>query len=301
MVFAAASPQTFLSGRIYAAFMSTIPTFAVMALAMTLVIVAGEIDMCFPSTMALSGYVFSTVFLLTRNGFLAFLAAGLTGMAVGLVNGLLVVAVGVPSIIATIGTQFFWRGLIMVLSNGLAVSLVSTRETLTHDLFVGRLWGAVPAQALWCLAVAALLAAILNRHPFGDSLLFIGDNPDAARMMGIATGKARIGVFVLLGFFSAFSGVIDCLELSNWWPTQGEGYLLLVFAAVFIGGTSVFGGRGTLYGTLIGAVIIGIIEAGIVSAGLSGFWTRLVYGLIIVVSVSCYARMAKGNKGTGGR
>ena len=81
--------------------------------------------------------------------------------------------------------------------------------------------------------------------------------------------------------------------MANWWPTQGEGYLLLVFASLFIGGTSVYGGEGTVFGVLIGSIIIGIIEAGIISAGLSGFWTRLVHGLIIVVSVSVYARVFK--------
>ena len=187
---------------------------------------------------------------------------------------------------------------LMILCDGLAKSLVTVREQPVHALFVGRIADIFPAQALWCIMIAVILAIVLNRHPFGDSLLFIGDNPDAARMMGIHTDRKRIGIFVLLGFFSAFAGVIDCLELSNWWPTQGEGYFLLVFAAVFIGGTSVFGGHGTIYGTLIGAIIIGIIEAGIISAGLSGFWTRLVHGFIIVLSVSLYAQMAK-QKGHG--
>ncbi len=96
-----------------------------------------------------------------------------------------------------------------------------------------------------------------------------------------------------MGTLSALVSVMVCLEMANWWPTQGEGYLLLVFAAIFIGGTSVFGGKGTVFGTLIGAIIIGIIEAGIISAGLSGFWTRLVHGFIIVASVSVYATVFK--------
>lgn len=85
---------------------------------------------------------------------------------------------------------------------------------------------------------------------------------------------------------SAFTGVLEYSEMANWWPTQGEGYMLLVFASVFIGGTSVYGGSGTIYGTCVGALIIGIIKAGIISAGLSGFWTRTVYGLIIIFAVS---------------
>jgi simple sugar transport system permease protein len=134
---------------------------------------------------------------------------------------------------------------------------------------------------------------IFNRHIFGDQILFIGDNIDTAHLMGINTDRVRMRLFVLMGMISALVSVMICLEMANWWPTQGEGYLLLVFASIFIGGTSVFGGEGTVFGALIGSIIIGIIEAGIISAGLSGFWTRLVHGLIIVVSVSVYARVFK--------
>ena len=92
---------------------------------------------------------------------------------------------------------------------------------------------------------------------------------------------------------TGLSGAMVCMEMASWWPTQGEGYMLLVFAAVFVGGTSVFGGQGTIYGTLVGAIIIGMIEAGIISSGLSGLWTRMVYGIVIIVSVSAHAFLTK--------
>ena len=137
---------------------------------------------------------------------------------------------------------------------------------------------------------------ILHRTVLGDGIRFIGDNKEAARMMGLPVRCTRIGVFVLAGITAAFSGVLSCMELGNWWPTQGEGYLLLVFASVFLGGTSVYGGRGTLWGSLAGAMVIGMIEAGLVSAGLSGFWTRFVHGLVLVSSVVFYA-LASERKG----
>jgi len=111
--------------------------------------------------------------------------------------------------------------------------------------------------------------------------------------MGINVDLIRILIFIQMGLLTSFSGVLVCFEMANWWPTQGEGYMLLVFASVFIGGTSVFGGQGTIIGTSIGAIIIGIIEAGIISSGFSGFWTRLIYGIIVVASVSVYAVMTK--------
>ncbi len=290
------SPGAFLSPRIYIAFGSTIPFVAMLALGLTFLVIAGELDLSFPSVMAISGLAFAEVFRASGSPPLAMITAlGIGGLA-GWINGLLVVKVGVPSIIATIGTQFFWRGLAALLAEGLARNIVAVRETLLHEILVGRIGGLVPAQALWCLAIAGGLGLILNRHVFGDQVLFIGDDIRTARLMGINTDRVRVLLFVLMGTMSALVSVLVCLEMANWWPTQGEGYLLLVFAAIFIGGTSVFGGEGTIFGTLVGAIIIGIIEAGIISAGLSGFWTRLVHGFIIVASVSVYAQVFKNGR-----
>ena len=180
-----------------------------------------------------------------------------------------------------------------VMADGLAISLTDTRETVTHEVLVGRLFDVLPMQSLWCLGLAIFLWVLLNRHVFGDAVLFLGDNFTAAKMMGVNVNRTRYLLFMLIGAISALVSVMICLEMANWWPTQGEGYMLLVFASVFIGGTSVFGGKATIYGTIVGAIIIGIIEAGIIGAGLAGFWTRLVYGLIIIISVSVHALALK--------
>ena len=292
-IFMLLSPKTFLAPRIYISFASTIPFTAILALGLTLLVIAGELDLSFPSVMAISGLTFAELYLQTQSPLTAMLAALAVGGLAGLINGLLVVKIGVPSIIATIGTQFFWRGLSALLASGLARNIVPIRETVFHHAFVGRVGGLIPGQALWCLGIAGVLGLILNRHVFGDRILFIGDDIQTARLMGVNTDRTRMLLFVIMGVLSALVSVMVCLEMANWWPTQGEGYLLLVFASIFIGGTSVFGGEGTIFGTLVGAVIIGIIEAGIISAGLSGFWTRLVHGFIIVVSVSVYATVFK--------
>ena len=112
--------------------------------------------------MAMSGLVFSMVVQASGNVFLAVFAAIFTGIAAGLLNGFLVVHIGVPSIIATIGTQFFWRGAAIVLADGLARNLASVRESFTYEILVGRLFGIIPAQSLWCLGIAVLLWFMLN-------------------------------------------------------------------------------------------------------------------------------------------
>lgn len=290
------SPQTFLSGRIYMAYMATIPFAGIMALAMTFVVTAGEIDLSFPSVLAASGYAFAVFFELTGIPLAGVLAGLAVGVLAGLLNGLLVVGMGVPAIIATIGTQFFWRGATILVADGLALSLTEIRGTLFHDLVAGRLWGIFPAQFLWFAGLFVLFALVHSRHVFGDAVRFVGDNALAARTMGIAVARTRILVFVLMGLCAALSGILLTTEMASWWPTQGEGYMLIVFASVFIGGTSVYGGAGTMYGTLVGAIIIGIIEAGILASGLSGFWTRMVHGCVILFAVSLFAWMQAGSR-----
>ena len=237
-LFALLSPQTFLGGRIYISFLSTIPFIAILALGLTFLVIAGELDMSFPSLMAMAGLLFAEIYLRTASPWLGFVAALAAGGIGGLLNGLLVVKVGVPSIIATIGTQFFWRGLSALLASGLARNIASIRGTDFHQLMVGRVLG-IPAQALWFLALAILLALLLNRHVFGERVLFTGDNLRAARLNGVDTDRVRLWLFTMMGLLSAFVAVLVCLEMGNWWPTQGEGYLLLVFAAIFIGGMNI--------------------------------------------------------------
>lgn len=259
LLFLLASPETFSGSRIYLSLMTSIPFPAMLALVLTLMVVAGEIDMSFPSIIAFSSYIFALIFKTTGLPWLGLVAALLAGTVAGLVNALLVVRLAVPSIIATIGTQFFWYGLAVLLADGVSLSLGGVRETTLHAVLVGRLFGWLPMQAVWCVLLAISGSLLLHRHRFGDNIRFIGDNRETARMMGVACNQTRIGLFALTGAVSALVGVMVTNEMAAWWPSQGEGYMLLVFASVFIGGTSVFGGQGTLFGTLIGAIIIGMI------------------------------------------
>jgi len=286
------APETFLSSRIYLAFMSTIPFFAMMAMPLTIIVIAGEMDLSFPSIMAMGMITFMMVYDATSNVWLAFGAALLTGVFIGWVNGIIVVKFGIPSLVATIGTQFFWRGAVLVLGQGKSGTLVYTKETLLRPLLVGKI-GEFPMQMLWLIIIAVFCWVLLNRHKFGAHMFLIGDNANSAELMGINTGRTRILGFMLIGLVSAFAGVVASLHVTYFWPSLGDGYLLRTLASVFLGGTSVFGGAGTIFGTFIGAFIIGAIEAATVAIGWTGFYTQLIYGLIIVLSVIMHTYLRK--------
>lgn len=283
--FAIGAPETFFSYNIYRAFMSTTPFFAIVALPLTLVVITGEIDLSFPSIMTFGMLVFALTLTAWGNLWLAFAACLAAGFLAGLLNGYLIIAFGVPSLVVTIGTQFFWRGMVQVVTGGNGTSLLPTRDTFFYELLVGRLFGQIPMQMVWTVAIAVITWLFLNRHRFGAHVYLIGDNVESARLMGINVAQRKMLVFAWAGIAAAFAGLIASLEVTYYWPTLGEGYLLNTLSSVFLGGTSVFGGTGTVFGTFVASFIVGAINAGIVAVGLSGFWTQLIYGLIIVLSV----------------
>ena len=236
--------------------------------------------------MAFGMTAFDLVFLATQSVWLGFIACLLAGLLAGYLNGIIVVKIGMPSLVATIGTQFFWRGVVMVLTNGQGLGMTPVRETILYPALVGRIGGLIPAQFIWTIGFAVVVWFFLNRHRFGAHVYLTGDNVESARLMGVNVNRTKIISFAVVGFAAAFAGFVVSEDVLFFWPTLGEGYMLNTLASVFLGGTSVFGGTGTIFGTFVASFIIGAINAGIVAAGLTGFWTSLIYGLIIVVSVS---------------
>lgn len=300
-IFMALSPKVFFRPLIYMSFLQTVPPQLVLALGLTLVITAGEIDLSFSAVIAFSGFLFTFVYKNHgQNEFVAWIAliAALGGGAfVGFINGVLIAKLKIPSIMTTLAAQFFWNGLTLRLCEGLSLNIKAIRGSFIHTLFVGRLFGLIPFQALWGLGLAVLLWFILNRHRFGESIMFIGDNPEVARVMGVNIEQTKIKLFTLHGLLSGFAAVLLTLEMINFWSTQGAGFLLPVMAAVFIGGTSIAGGEGIIFGSFFGAYIIGSLEAGVVATGIGGYWVRLTEGLVMWGSMFLNT-VLKGGKGT---
>jgi len=285
LLFLISAPVVFLKPSIYTAFASTTPMFLIIALALTFVIITGEIDLSFPSVMALSMMSFTFVF--QSGGFLgtAFLAAIVTGALAGAFNGYLVAKMGIPAVVITIGTSFLFRGLELAAMSGSGFPLTDPALDPLRQILVGRMFFGIPMQFVWVIVITILLWALLNRTRFGSHVFLLGDNETSAKLMGVNVMWTKIGVFMLVGVMAAFAGMIASFEVSYFWPTLGEGTLLNTIAAVFVGGTSPFGGAGTIFGTLIGGFIIGALNAGIVSAGINAFWTQAVFGFVIVVSL----------------
>jgi simple sugar transport system permease protein len=296
-LFMYAAPEVFLSPYIYTTFLSTLPPLVLLAVGLTFVIAAGEIDLCFPAIIAFSGFVFAVLFKEYNLGWIAVVAGLASGVFVGFVNGVIIAKVGIPAFMATLATQFFWAGMATVLSGGKSYALRGAEESSVWQWIVGRPFAAasgydwlqqVSIQALWTAIIVGALWLILTRHRFGEHVLFLGDSNDVSRVVGIDVDREKIKVFTLMGGLAACAAIMLTLENKNFFGNQGQGYLLTAIASVLIGGTSIFGGQATIVGTVFGCFIIGMIEAGLVASGLTGAWVRTVQGLIFLIAIIFY-------------
>jgi simple sugar transport system permease protein len=296
-LFMTTAPQVFLAPFIYTTFLSTLPPLILLAVGLTFVIGAGEIDLSFPAIIGFAGFVFAVLFKEYDLGWIAVLAGLGAGVMVGFINGLLIAKIGIPSFITTLGTQFLWFGMATVLSGGKSYALRGADQTSVWQVMVGRplagidgpawLWQ-IPMQALWTALIAVFLWFILNRHRFGEHALFIGDSNEVSRVLGIDVDREKIKIFTLMGLLAGMAAIMLTLENKNYFGNQGQGYLLTAIASVLIGGTSIFGGRATVIGTVFGCFIIGMIEAGLVASGLTGAWVRTIQGLVFLFAIIFY-------------
>lgn len=290
--FIIASPVVFLNVGIYSAVFLTLPLFAIMGMSLVYVVAAGEIDLSFPGIIPLSGLTFAWTMQQSNLNLAlsASLAVGV-GMACGLINGILVTKLGLSSLITTLGTNFTFFGLTNVLNNGAVRSFEEFIDFKITSLLVGSI-GPIPAQMFWMAGIAVILGMIFHRHKFGLHVRVAGDNPEAGRAMGVNIERTKILCFILVGLCSSIVAILTIFLLSTYFSTMGEAYLLPTLAAVFVGGTALTGGKGTIGGMVIGASTIVFIQTGVVAAGLDGHWTQLGFGLVIVLSLLGHRRFS---------
>lgn len=294
-IFIIVSPNVFLKLQIYMAVFTTLGLVVILTMAMVFVVVGGEIDLSFPSIIGLSAYFFSLLISKNVNPFIAMIAGLAVGAIIGLFNGLLITKVGLPSLVLTLGMNFLLRGLILILTEGFKIPLLTLRGTFFRNLFVGEI-GEIgfPAQMLWAMVFLFIFFILFYRHKFGGYVMYTGDNMMSSREMGINVDRVKTITFVIVGVSSAFVGISSSLLNNVFYPTSGDGYLLMILAAVFLGGTPTWGGIGTIFGAVIGAFIISFIQTGIIAVGLTGYYTQFFFGLIVTIAIVSH-KFAQGN------
>jgi ribose transport system permease protein len=262
----------------------------VMAVGMTYVIITAGIDLSVGAVLVFSGVIAAKVMVATGAqeagwGAIALgAAAGLgAGAAWGALNGLLVTKARVPALIATLGTMGMALGLAQIITNGTDVDTVPRR--LEETIGSGRLFGQIPSLVLIAAAVALAGGLVLAFTRFGRHTLALGSNPEAARRVGIATDRHLIRVYTLSGLLAGLAGVLSLAYFTTTTIASHANDNLSVIAGVVLGGASLFGGVGTVAGTVIGILIPGVLRNGLVIVGFQSFWKEFAVGAVLVVAV----------------
>jgi ribose transport system permease protein len=247
------------------------------------VILLGGIDLSVGSILALSSVLTATLLRAGVDPMLSTLLGILAGAAMGLVNGLVISKGKVAPFIATLATMTILRGLALVFSNGSPITGFDSE--FFSMLGGGYVAGLVPVPVVWMLLLFAGFWFLLKKTVFGRHLYATGGNEEAARLSGVKVDRVKLWVYTASGAMSAMAGVVLTSRLNSAQPTAGTGYELDAIAAVVLGGTSLSGGRGWIFGTLIGALLIGVLNNGLNLLGVSSFYQQVIKGAVILLAV----------------
>jgi ribose transport system permease protein len=282
----AAGGDGFLAGSNLLNIVRQTTPITIMAVGMAFALSAGEIDLSIGSVVALSSLV--TAVLLQNGSILVAVAGGLgVGLAVGLVNGLATVKLRIPSFLVTLGTMSVVAGQARILTQLQAVAI----ENSTYNfLFGSGSLGPIPILLVWTLVVALIGHVFLKETVFGRHVLATGGNRDAAQSVGIKTQRIKVAALVISATTAALAGMLYAGRLNGARYTLGEADLLTVIAAVVIGGTSLFGGKGSVVGAVMGSLIMGMVNNGLVLMGLDVSQQMVVRGFLIIAAVSLSLR-----------
>jgi len=256
------------------------------ALAMTLLMTAGEFDLSVGSLFGFAPVMMWTLYNagVTSLG-VAFVVSLAVAALIGLVNGLFVTRLKIPSFLVTLGMLLVVRGTALFVTDGFPQRTWSAggqwlAKTLVGDFYIGPF--RVYASIFWFLAAAIILGYVLTQSKYGNWIQATGGNPTAARARGVNVDGVKVALFVLSAVMSAFAGVISSIRTSAANPNSGSGYELEVIAMVVIGGTALTGGRGTIIGTVLGIFILRVMRNGIVMIGVPGLAYNIFIGAIIL-------------------
>lgn len=253
------------------------------AFGMTFIILTGGIDLSVGSILALSSAFIALMITSGVDPIIALIIGVLIGFVLGAVNGLLVTKGNMAPFIATLATMTIFRGLTLVITDGNPITNLG--DSYLFQLFGKGYFIGIPVPAVTMIIVFVILLIILQKTTFGRHTYAIGGNEVAAKISGIKVNKIKILIYGISGVMSALAGGILTSRLNSAQPTAGTSYELDAIAAVVLGGTSLTGGKGRIVGTLIGVLIIGVLNNGLNLLGVSSFYQQVVKGVVILIAV----------------
>ncbi|QKC99329.1 ABC transporter permease [Mesorhizobium sp. NZP2298] len=273
----------FLSERNIRAILNVVSFVGIIAIGQTILLVAGEFDLSVGSVAGLSAVVAGKLMTAAALPVTAAILGGIgVGALIGLLNGLIVVRLGIPAFIQTLGMLFIGQGLIQVVTGGYPVYPLpdAINDIGGTDLVFGLGW------SFAFFIIAAIIADfVLRRTVLGRNMYATGGNKEVAHLVGINTNAYKIGAFITVGALSAIAGMFVMADLGSGGTSIGSGWELTVIAGVVVGGVSLFGGAGTVAGGVVGILLLKIVQSGLVVIGVNSNWQQIAVGVIMVMAV----------------
>ena len=294
LILASTTTEGFLTSLNFSYIFSNTSEITIMAFAMTFLIITGEIDLSIASILALGSSMLGWSYANGAPIWLAIIICLVVGTLCGFVNGFLVTKVGLGSLAVTIGTLALYRGI----ANGILGENTVNEFPEAYTSFGFDTFGTsfMPKTMPLIIFFGLLFGFLLHRTPFGRRTLAIGQSPEAARFAGINVVRHKIIVFTFTGFMSGVAGVIYTFRFSTAQADNGVGLELLVISAILLGGVSIFGGVGTMWGVVAGVLLAGSVESWLTLREINAQWRTIVTGILLLISVAAPVLVAKGKE-----
>lgn len=269
----------FLSWANWVNILTALSITGILAAGGTILLIGGQFDLSVGSGMAFVALMFA-VAAQSMGIFPAILVAVLVGVGIGCLNGFLVTVVGVNALITTLGALAIFRGLT------LSIGGASSIQVMGFDWAIARPLLDVPLSAVLFVVIALVVAFVLGRTVFGRTIYAIGANETAARLVGIRTKRTLFFAFIISGLCMAITGLVSVSQLGSTSGTTGVGLELAVVTAIILGGTSLKGGVGSMFGTVLGLLIVGVLNNGMTLMNIDSTWQQVAAGALLIVAVS---------------
>jgi ribose transport system permease protein len=281
LIFAFATP-VFMTPNNLLNITRQISVISLISIAMTMVIITGGIDLSVGSVIALAGIITASCLKDTQMPIpVAVIIGILVGMSTGLVNGLLVAYLNMPAFITTMGTMTVLRGLGYIYTQAYPIYDLPRSFKVLGQGYIGR----IPIPTIIFIVLAVLVYLLLRKTVFGRHIYAIGGNPEASKLAGINTKIVSLTVYVLSGFICGIAAVMQTARVGAGLPTIGEGFELDAIAAAVIGGTAMSGGSGTVLGTIIGSILLGVLSNGLSLMDVDSYIMKVISGLVVILAV----------------
>ena len=290
VLFAVLAPGRFITPTNMQNLLQQIVTFAIIGCGLTFCLVCGGNDLSAGASMALSGIIVVSLLVQGWPMWLCIALCLMMGILTGVMNGFFIEILGVIPFVATLGTQWVYRGLANALVNGAPVYVVDIPDVEVQEMFYvlggGRFSSGLPYSVIIMLVYAIILGIILAKTRVGRQIYACGSNLEAAKLSGINAVGTRMFAYCMSGFSAAICGILVASRMSSAQPMAGNGYEMEAIAAAVLGGIAITGGEGNILNTIIGALIMGVIRNGLNLVGVNSYWQMVIIGLILVIAVA---------------